>query len=278
MLSHGTPLPEFSNPPLIEVALSLQFDSIPGLTTAGLGLLWNEFRATFPKVEEQLALDPEFEKFDPPLLAGPSVRFQQLGAPPVPRLWFLNEDGTELVQVQQTRFVNNWRRGEGGASYPRYEYIKEAFRTRLQVFRRFLEREKLSEVSPNQCEVTYVNHIVLASDQGDYGRLDDVLTVWKSEYNDSFLHRPEDVSVRMRYTISDVGGKRIGRLHVKSDPAVRRSDQRPIILLSLTARGDPLGEGLAGVDGFFDLGHEWVVRAFASLTTQRMHELWGRKQ
>jgi hypothetical protein len=45
---------------------------------------------------------------------------------------------------------------------------------------------------------------------------------------------------------------------------------------TLTARGQPLGTGLAGVLEFLDLGREWIVTGFDELTTPEMHRLWGR--
>jgi hypothetical protein len=69
----------------------------------------------------------------------------------------------------------------------------------------------------------------------------------------------------------------VGRLHIAAEPAFRRSDSSPIVVLTLTARGRPLGVGLDGVLAFLDLGHEWIVRAFDSVTTSKMHRIWGRK-
>ena len=40
----NTPLPEFDNPPVIEVALSVQFETLANLRTPQIGVLWQEFR------------------------------------------------------------------------------------------------------------------------------------------------------------------------------------------------------------------------------------------
>jgi len=154
MNSPRSPLPDFANPPVIEVALSVQFNSLTELQAPQLGLLWHEFRPCFPRAEQQPPLDSVTEKFG---VRGPgkvSVTFG-MGIP-VPRCWFLNEAGTELIQVQQDRFAHNWRKVGEEDSYPRYEYIRETFKTVLETFHQFLARERFGELIPNQCEVTYV--------------------------------------------------------------------------------------------------------------------------
>ena len=271
-------LPEFNKPPVVEVALSIQFDPVEGLGAPQLGLLWSEFRADFPRTEEQPPLEPDFERFDSEVVVGPSVRIESFTVPPVPRLWFLNEAGTELIQVQQTRFISNWRRQDDQMTYPRYEYVKKAFADRFAVFQRFVERESLGKIAPNQCEVTYVNHVGLENGKDRRAKVEDVLAVWRPEYTDAFLHEPEDVNVGIRYVIRDSTAKPVGRLHLRLEPVIRKTDRKPMLLLSLAARGQPLSEDLAGAYGFLDLGHEWLVRSFAALTTQHMHALWGRKR
>src|SRR5438046_8808907 len=97
-------LPDFRKPPVAETVLSLQFEPVAGLTTAHLGLLWNRFREELPLIEELPPLPPTSERFGPPFGARVEVTFVQ--KPPVPRLWFLNESKTELVQVQPDRLIH----------------------------------------------------------------------------------------------------------------------------------------------------------------------------
>ncbi len=124
-------LPDFSNPPVIEVALSVQFEPIAALRTPQIGLLWEEFRPRFQKTEEYPPLNAVIEKFGLPEAHKSDIQVQMLPSPPVPRVWFLNETGTELVQVQQDRFVHNWRKVGTGDVYPRYERVREVFRNEL---------------------------------------------------------------------------------------------------------------------------------------------------
>ncbi len=271
--THPT-LPDFSKPPVIEVALAVQFDLLSSLQTPHIGILWSNFRPTFPRVEQHPPRNSVIEKFGVRKPDKATVTFG-MGIP-VPRCWFLNETGTELIQVQQDCFVHNWRKGSEVDEYPHYRYIREKFELELNTFRQFIRNENLGEFIPNQCEVTYVNHIVLGEGWENHGQLDEVITVWSPHYSDDFLSKPEGVRFAVRYVIPDKTGAPLGRLHVSIEPGYRTIDEKPIFILRLTARGRPDGEGSEGVFRFLDRGHEWIVRGFASITTQRMHKIWGR--
>ena len=271
------PLPDFDEPPVTEVALSVQFDRLSALRTPQMGLLWSAFREDFPRVDEHPSLEPVVERFGVRARNGGGVRMEIRPTAPVPRCWFLNQSGTELIQVQQDRFAHNWRKVGEADAYPRYEYVRDRFQEELRGFQEFLAREGLGELIANQCEVTYVNHIVSGAGWKTHGQLADVLTVFNSRYSDEFLAEPEDVGLALRYVIPDSAGEPLGRLHVTAKPVYRRGDDVPMFLMTLTARGRPDGNGVDGVIRFMNTGREWIVRGFASITTSHMHDIWGRQ-
>jgi hypothetical protein len=108
-----------------------------------------------------------------------------------------------------------------------------------------------------------------------HGQIDRIVAAWSGQHTDRFLPAADDVSLKARYIINDATGEPIGRLHVSVDPGYDKNEE-PIHILSLTARGKPLGEGPSGIYSFFELGREWIVKGFASFTTKRMHQAWGR--
>jgi len=272
------PLPDFSAPPVTEVALSVQFEALSALRTPQLGLLWQEFRKEFPETEEHPPLDSVIERFGVRPTRRRAVHIEPLECPPTPRCWFLKKDRSELIQVQQDRFVRNWREVGDESSYPRYKRLRPTFESDLKRFQEFVQREELGELRPNQCEVTYVNQIVAGKGWQEHGELDKVITVFQRAFSDSFLSIPEDAALRLRFLIRDQAENPIGRLHIAINPGFRSEDNQPLFNMNLTARGAPSGDGIDGVLSFLDLGREWVVRGFASMTTQEMHKLWGRKK
>lgn len=267
-------LPDFRKPPLAETVLSLQFEPIAGLTTAHLGLLWQRFRERLPLIEEQPPLPPVVEKFGPPAPAQVEVTVEE--KPPVPRLWFLNQAKTELIQVQADRFIHNWRKIEGLEPYPRFEPIRDKFRNEVDTLVQFLKDEGMGTPVVNQCEVTYVNHIEPSGVWQRHGQLEKVLSNWRAAPERRFLPEAEDGSVRLRFVMRDESGKPFGRLHVISQPAWKKTDNTPIMVLNLTARGAPLGDGIEGAFRFFELGRRWIVKGFAELTASDMQKEWER--
>ena len=137
-------LPQFDAQPVNEVVLDLQFSSLAGLSTPQLGLLWQEFRAQFPKVEEHPPLDRRMFALEPRPQPSVSVRLQPLNTLGPRRVWFVSETGTELIQIQQDRFIFNWRKLKNEA-YPRYPHVRESFSRALDTFRRFLAKEKIGD-------------------------------------------------------------------------------------------------------------------------------------
>jgi uncharacterized protein (TIGR04255 family) len=265
-------LPDFANPPVVEVAVAVGFQPLAGLRVVDLGGLWERYQADFPNVVEQPPIEMTTERFDG-LGAPPSMSFALMAAPPIPRLWFLNGDESQLIQVQNNWFARNWRKMPTGGDYPRYPTIRDRFRDDLSTFLDYIRAGKLGEFKPTQCEITFINHIA------DYGgqrqELSEILNLLKPLDVSGFLPSPESVGLNAQFLIAG-DGVPAGRLHLRAEPAVRRSDGSPITVLTITARGVPIGEGVEGVMGFLELGHTWVVRGFECITTDRMHKLWGK--
>lgn len=263
-------LPRFNKPPVIEVALSVQFDRL-SVPTAQLALVWSKFRDRFPVLEEKPELDPVMERFGLSKVVGSAVRFE-LGAIPATRLWFVSTSGCDLVQIQRDRFVRNWRKTENEPNYPSYEKLRECFVRDWGLFSDFVSVELGMELVPNQCEVTYVNILqdILPSE------IDRAIAWVSGHYSDNNLAAPEISELSLRFVINDECSKPRGRLHVVSSPAFQAVDGRMVTRLAMTARLEPKINTFDGALDTLDWGHEVVVRGFASVTTQEMHAIWER--
>ena len=130
-----------------------------------------------------------------------------MAKPLAPRCWFLNSAGTELIQVQTDRFIHNWRKVGDGDQYPRYEHLRTAFAAELRKLVEFLQRQQPGRLVPNQCEVTYVNHIVPGDAWKKHGDLDKVLTVFQGRYSSDFLGDVEEAGVNVQFVIPGSSGK-----------------------------------------------------------------------
>ena len=265
------PSPKYERPPLVEVALSVQFDRLEA-STLHLGLVWREFRGRFTRIEEKPELAAVYERFGPLRKHVPTVRLED-GLRHSLRLWFLNELGSELVQIQRDRFIRNWRKTDDEVVYPRYDSLRTSFVDDWDVFSEFVAKDIMETLTPNQCEVTYVN-IIEDVNPGDIGQ---VLACFGDTDPESYLGAPESADFQFRFVVKNEDNEPWGRLHIVAAPAVRSKDSRPVIRLSLTARISPQTPDRRGLLAALDAGHESVVRGFTSMTTHKMHTLWGRQ-
>lgn len=265
-------LPDFDNPPVIETVLSAQFERLPALRSVHFGLFWGRIRDRFPESEEHPALAPVVEQAKEPVTQAVRLRFEAQESLSLQRIWFLNSDGTELVQIQNDRFIKNWRKHHD-KEYPRYrKTLEPAFQRDFGEFAAFLADENLGEMKVNQCEVTYVNHIVSGEGWDNWEEIDKVFTFWKQAPSGPYPGRAEDLAFRTRYPILGPRKEWIGRLHVDVHPAKRVADNKPMYVMNLTARG-MYGSGVE----FFDIGRKWVVKSFENLTTEHMHNIWRKR-
>jgi uncharacterized protein (TIGR04255 family) len=268
-------LPDFKSPPLTEVVLGAQFDVIPGFLTPHLGLIWQHFRGKFPHIEEQPPLLPVFETFgsNPQFAAS----FQLNIRPDPPRLIFINESRTELLQVQKDRFLHNWRKFGAGDDYPRFERMLQTFESGFTTYVDAIVDAGLPRPVPNQCEVTYINQIPVPEGQSLSELSADLFGQHTGNLILADLGEAEDLRFMIRYVIRDEAGEPYGRMIASAEPA-RRLDGQLIVQLTMTARGRPLSPTMGGVVDFFMKGRAGVVRGFAHLTGPKMHKIWERTQ
>ncbi len=267
-------LPRYANPPVVEVAISVQFDELAEFQLVHFGLFWEWIRDRYPRTEHHPPLPATIEIFGQREPQPSAISIESNF--PIGRCWYLSEDGLRLVQLQPDRFVLNWRKLDTETAYPSYDALRAVFDEELGAFLQFLAQHDIGEFEPRQCELTYVNHIVdegwrYASD------LPNVLTTWSGKGSSGYLPGVEDVRLAWSYRFEE-GGTPLGRLHVAVSSAMRSSDRKPLVVVQLVGRGAPIGGGKEGALMFADRAHEWIVRGFTDITTQRMHAIWGRER
>jgi hypothetical protein len=200
-----------------------------------------------------------------------------LTKPPAPRLWLLNEAGTQLVQIQEDFFAHNWRKQAKGDEYPSYERIREEFANELAEFDRFLEKERLGRCSPNLCVATYIDHMPIKQEDGTRGDIGRMLAFWEKGYSDPALGPPEEANCGLRWILTKPGTQEpIGRLYLKAQPALRKTDGKPILVMESLARGKPLGPGIQGALDFLDFAHDRLVASFMGVTREEMKVMWRK--
>ena len=264
-------LPGFETPPIVEVALSVQFSS-PILDGPLLMLRWSEIRDRFPQYEQVAPLSLTTEEFDVP--KGLRIDFRFSNTLPTPRVLMINDTSEKVLQIQDNMFGFNWRKLRPEHEYPRYNGIIRDFEHELVDFQKFIQKENLSAFTPVQCEVTYVNHIFPEGVWENHSDVGNVIPSMDSRLTEGFLPLPEEVRYASQYVIHDQYNTPKGRLHINVEPGF--SDRNPIYLMKLTARGEPQGVDATEIIKTMDVWHEWVVRGFATMTSPEMHDAWRR--
>lgn len=254
----------FENPPVVERVISLQFAPL-GVTSAEFGAVWASLlRDWLPNVSEQPPISTQIEHFGMPSGASEEPRFL-LGPPPL-RLWFCSADKRDLLQVQDTRLVQNWRKEPREADYVRFSELLPRYQRLAEDWFSALDREP----TINQCEITYVNHIDASSN--GHGHPENFFS-FLGKMPDDWPLRRESTQIEWIFRI-DRDDEPVGRLRAKIQPAV--ANQQPIWVFELTARSLPDGEGIVGAVKTCQSLHQHVVEYFIRLTTPEMHHKWGR--
>jgi uncharacterized protein (TIGR04255 family) len=190
---------DYERPPIVEVVAAVTFDRLPENALVHFGLFWeSKLAEAFPRVEERAPYVPPVERFGTETLA-PQVTFFSEGEFPSPRLWFLNEAGDELLQLQRNWFACNWRKVEAGSSYSHWPTRRKSFKVWFGALSDYVDEAGLGTISPTQCEVTYINHILAGETWKTHGevakifrsvgesQLPDVLERESTRFNLDFL-------------------------------------------------------------------------------------------
>lgn len=275
MAQRSLPSPKFDDPPVVETVMGIHFRPLRAFTIAQRSLFWSQFKANFPNVEEKAPLDEVREEFGAEPKVRPEIRWELSDQPPSPRLWCKSPDGRHTIQIQHNALLVNWERDpERRQPYWGYDQRRADYAEKLNALDQFLHNNAIGHIEPTSCFVTYVNHIEVGALTDFAPQLQRVLTVWRNETGDGWLPSPERAILQFSFVMPDAQG----RLHVRALPALRHRDKNFIIRFDLTARGSPREPTIDAALAWLDLGHEWVVRGFVSLTEPDMHAEWGKTQ
>jgi uncharacterized protein (TIGR04255 family) len=265
-------LPEFRNPPVVEKILGVQFAPIEGWTSGHAGWFWKTtLDETWAQVQDAPPVPDQFERFDDHSmwsLPEPKISFSKNVQS---RLMIINNTDDRLIQLQETRFMYNWKR-QASTQLP-FSDIYIEFEAKLQAFQQFLLRAGLTPTPHNQWEVTYVNHV-------PRGSLWDTPSDWGDVFpgligrsaNPATKIKLESISGAYRFVIPPG----LGRIHAQYQHGKMPGDGE-VLVLNLTARGPLLPGGSGGSQSeCMKIGHDALVRSFVELSSNAALDHWGK--
>ena len=273
-------LPEYERPPVVEVALAIEFDEPVGFRSLNLGLIAAGWSDWLPLAEER----PPLPRMGPPTedllddLVDSLFGLDSSALEEPPRLWLQNEVGDQVVQIQRDRLVVNWRK-EGASSYPRYRFVRAMLQDSWDRLTGLCGGLGYETPTPDLCEMQYINHI--GNEQGwissqDTARL---IVPWHGVEDNEFLPAEHLCRFSMHcHFLAD----REGWLDIDGWTTSVVDDDGDLdserLVLNLTSRGHALLNDFESALAFFDVAHVWIVRGFTAVTSPLAHETWGRTQ
>jgi len=256
-------LPRYLAPPVNEVVCGCQFQQLSMLKIPHWGLFWQKLGDGFPTVEHAA-----------PIHTGGSVPLDDVTGLPIPRVWFINESESRLVQLQADRLHYNWRHREMEPDYPHYDEIVNHFSECFAKLESFAAEARIGVVQPVACELTYINHIPQGS---GWDSIDDLPRIFRDflwDSKDRYLPDPTNAAWQVVFPLPD----KLGALTVKLNQASRKPDDAKVLVFELTARGIGEDRSQIGMREWFNVAHEHIVKGFADLTTNEAQiRLWKRQ-
>ena len=267
---------KFGAPPVVETALSVQFNPLAGFTTAHTGWFWKEY-------VEKLGEGPPKEWKQAAEAARLPERLEKFGAEDVwvvptlnvthgvvsPRTQIIRGDGERLLQIQDNRFILNWRKRE--SAYPSYEVLLPEFRNMLSAFESFCSEAGFGMPAYNVWEILYVDQVkkgTMWDSARDLNRIFPALTVPPVSVRHAPASGDETISADWRFSLAN----RRGRLYVQLRQARLQPSNEEVIQLTTTARG-AVSETQSWEQGL-NFGHEALRETFLAITSPEAKEFW----
>jgi len=263
-------LPSFKRPPVVETVLGVQFDQLPKVHNAHLGVFWDRLGAAdWPNVSEAPPLEQLQELFgEQRVWRSVDAHLTLTEAPPL-RFRIRNAANNRMIQIQNGRLHYNWLQQEEG-DYPRYRTVRPEFDEVLQSFKQFLDKQSLGEMVPNLWEVTYVNHLPRGTVWNDYRDWSGLFPTLPGAFAEIAAARLEGFEGHWHFEIEP----QKGRLHVEVKHGRAGSSEGPeILVMKSTARGRVYEE--TDLSAGLDLGRRTIVNSFVELTSEAAHTYWG---
>lgn len=252
----------FSKPPVNEVVAGQAFVPRADLLIPHLGEFWaSRLKGQYPRVAHAV---PVTSANEPPFC-------DPLTGVPLPRLWFIGQEETRMVQLQQDRIYANWRRLKVSDEYVRFPAVRDEFIRVLDEFNQYVEVTTGVRLKPVRYELTYVNMLRKGDEYGDVTDLSNVFRDFGWQPGARFLSHPSKLGARFEFALPN----EFGTLTVAADPVRKNDTEEDLYRFQLAAVAPIEVAGRIDFAQWIEAAHDQIVRGFKDLTTSQMHAHWG---
>lgn len=264
----------YEAPPIVEVAMSIQFDPPKGLNLAHLGAFWVTQKDLLPHVRavQPIATTNEIFGIQRQWLP-PSLQLELTDEPDC-RLQMTSVDDQWMCQVQRNRLVINWRKRS--AEYPRFGATWARFRSVVGAWQEFLDELSMAPLQSRLWELTYVNRI---QNENLWEKPSDWPKIFPGLWGGSFasVEGAELRGFHGQWVWESPNPP--ARLYVEPKP-VRTAEEpyQDMLLLSLTARGpvESHGSAVDSIEAGICGGHDLIVGTFDKISSEVAKKAWKR--
>jgi uncharacterized protein (TIGR04255 family) len=250
------PIPSYGSPPLTEVAVGVTLPPLK-LQTRHIGEFWTEIRDEYPHTED-----------NPPIPVDGTPQFMAMTLPPLRRVFMMTPNKEYIIQIQEGRFLHNWRKLPAQATYPRYDVVLEKFLSAWKKFTTFSTRRELGDPSPIGFELSYVNEL---DDPAAHGIPEFVKSLeWQKLHPIFLTEPPQATNIAWSFMLPE----HKGTMNVSTN-RITRPDGKTALLLVLSCVGTASEK--YSLEDWFGTAHQWIVNGFTDLTTAEAHKLWKRE-
>lgn len=262
----------FDRPPVDEVVLSVLFEPLYRLLAPHLGDIWKEYkRDGFVDIGEHPPVIPAVEKFPNPTKR-PELR---INVTDLPRLWFIHEDDSQIIQVQRDRFTFNWRRTTPEQQYPGFSVILNCFQVFYNRFCQIISRLEAGTVTPSQFELTYIDQLFQGTDWDTLDSIGKIYNIFvDSQPSNSFWSGAESMILRTSFPVADLNG----RLHLTISNRIKKVGGQQTLQTEFTLRGFQENTEQRTIITWFKSAHGEIRKKFVSMFTEDIQtQAWKRK-
>lgn len=270
--------PKFDAPPVVETVLSAQFAPLPGYSTAHAGWFWKEYLEKlgeesplkWSRTVDAPRLEDQFERFGVEDMWGPQVQIRLQPPTQSNRTQMIRSDGERMIQIQDSRFILNWRKQSG--AYPSFDPLLQEFRTLLHAFETFASEAGLGSLHYNQWEIDYV-------DQIRKGDMWESARDWSKIFPGLAMPRvdqlvssgDETMSADWRFSLAD----QRGRMYISLRQMRTPPSNEEVLNITFIGRG-PVSASHDWESGF-QLGHDALNETFLAITSPEAQTRWRKK-
>ncbi len=260
-VSNTMGLPSYKNPPVVEVVVGVQFKAIDQFLCAHLGILWDSLgRKDYPECQEKLPIITP--------AAGEENSVVLLSKPDLPRVWFIGNTDSSIVQFQRDRIMYNWRKQE--QEYPRYDTVINKFSETFDKFLSCLKSLSMDTPLIEKLELTYINFIPVSV----FGGCEHVGKILKDIRWEGHRYLPAPNKFSLFWQFGIPTNSALLNTHAAMVQHLESGEE--MLRIEMAVQGQAPDGDLKKCLSWFDKSRAAIVHGFTDLTTDEAHKIWGR--